>query len=159
MTNAQIIFNESVNLMKAGMLKGTGEFVTVELEDGTREQLEIPEAIHTFARWKAYGRQVKKGEHAAFTAYIWKHTEKTVVIDGEEKVVTDFIRVKSFFFTAEQTEKAAPAKELASLPDDCKKEVKGSYTWISGNTRPIKEDLKAAGFRWSKKNSAWYRAA
>jgi hypothetical protein len=116
-------------------------------------------AIHTFDAWKQQGRNVKKGEHAAFTAYIWKHTEKTVKIDDEEKVVTDFIRVKSFFFTAEQTEKAAPVKELVSLPDDCKKEVKGSYTWISGNTRPIKEDLKAAGFWWSKKNSAWYRAA
>ncbi len=116
-------------------------------------------AIHTFDVWKQQGRNVKKGEHAAFTAYIWKHTEKTVTIDGEKKTVTDFIRVKSFFFTAEQTEKAAPVKELAALPDDCKREVKGSCTWISGNTRPIKEDLKAAGFRWSKKKSAWYRAA
>ena len=41
--------------------------------------------------------------------------------------------------------------------EDVKKETKGSCTWISGNTRPIKEELKAAGFRWSKKNGAWYR--
>lgn len=60
MTNAQIILLQSVKLMEQGILQGTGEFVTVEDQDGNKKQLEIPEQIHTFAAWKELGYQVKK---------------------------------------------------------------------------------------------------
>lgn len=40
-------------------------------------------------------------------------------------------------------------------------EVRGAKTsapvmWVSGDTKPYKEQLKAAGFRWSPKRSAWW---
>ena len=35
-------------------------------------------------------------------------------------------------------------------------ELCGSWLWISGNTRPVKDDLKAAGCRWASKKSQWY---
>ena len=76
MTNEQIIFNESIRLMTEGKIKGTGEFITVENEDGTKTELEMPEAIHTFQKWKALGYSVKKGEKAKATFSIWKHTVK-----------------------------------------------------------------------------------
>ncbi|MBQ6611370.1 MAG: hypothetical protein IJH70_13145 [Oscillospiraceae bacterium] len=44
MTNAMIIFNESVKLMEAGKIRGTGRFVEVEDQNGNKQQLELPEA-------------------------------------------------------------------------------------------------------------------
>jgi len=35
-------------------------------------------------------------------------------------------------------------------------EVCGSWLWITGDTRPVKDLLKAAGFRYAAKKSAWY---
>ena len=54
MTNAMIILMESVKLMEEGKLKGTGKFVEIETQDG-KKQMEIPEAIHTYAKWKELG--------------------------------------------------------------------------------------------------------
>jgi hypothetical protein len=76
MTNAMIIFNESVRLMEEGKIKGTGKFITVENEDGTKTELELPEELHTFQKWKELGYSVKKGEKAKATFSIWKHTTK-----------------------------------------------------------------------------------
>lgn len=134
-------------------------------------------AVHTFDIWKKAGYNVKKGEKAAFTARIWKYTEKAVTLTAEDAAAMNagnmldgvtyaegdtisrgnFIKKVSFFFTAGQVEKAPELQPLPELPEDVKKETRGGCCWISGNTKPIKEDLKAAGFRWSKKNSAWYR--
>lgn len=35
-------------------------------------------------------------------------------------------------------------------------EVIGSWIWVTGNTKPVKEDLKSADFKFSRKKSAWY---
>lgn len=35
-------------------------------------------------------------------------------------------------------------------------ELCGSWLWISGDTRPVKEELKAAGCRWSNNKKMWY---
>ncbi len=32
----------------------------------------------------------------------------------------------------------------------------GSWLWISGDTKPVKDELKAAGCRWSPKKQMWY---
>jgi len=134
-------------------------------------------AVHTFDIWKKAGYTVKKGEKAAFQARIWKFTEKAVTLTAEDAAAMNagnmldgiqyaegdtiqrgnFIKKVAFFFTAGQVEKAPELQPLPDLPEDVKKETRGGCCWISGNTKPIKEDLKAAGFRWSKKNSAWYR--
>lgn len=36
-------------------------------------------------------------------------------------------------------------------------EIIGTWIWCSGNTRIYAEDLKNAGFWWSKSKKAWYR--
>lgn len=134
-------------------------------------------AVHTFDIWKKAGYIVKKGEKAAFTARIWKYTEKAVTLTAEDAAAMNagnmlegvtytegdtiqrgnFIKKVAFFFTAAQIEKAPELQPLPDLPEDVKQESRGGCCWISGNTKPIKEGLKAAGFRWSKKNGAWYR--
>ena len=35
-------------------------------------------------------------------------------------------------------------------------EICGSWIWVSGNTYPVKESLKVAGFKFSKNKKAWY---
>ena len=120
MTNAMIILNESVRLMEEGLLKGTGEFVTIENEDGTTMELEMPEEIHTFNGWKQRGYSVKKGEKSTIKFPIWKHTAKMLDTNtGNEEndkmneeinrhggKTNMFMRV-SAFFTFSQVEKIA----------------------------------------------------
>lgn len=35
-------------------------------------------------------------------------------------------------------------------------EIERNWTWVSGKTYPVKEELKAQGFYWSTKRRAWY---
>ena len=35
-------------------------------------------------------------------------------------------------------------------------EIIGSWIWLSGDTRAYKDEIKAAGFWWSKNKKAWY---
>lgn len=109
MTNAMIILNESVKLMEEGKLKGTGEFVTVEI-NGETKQIEMPEEIHTFNGWKQRGFKVKKGEHSQIKFPIWKYTEKAKKAEDltgnplEDTPVSNMFLKLSAFFTAEQVE-------------------------------------------------------
>ncbi len=41
--------------------------------------------------------------------------------------------------------------------ENVKVEVEGYWTWVYGETYPVKEELKAQGFRWSPKRRGWYR--
>lgn len=110
MTNERIIFEESMRLMEEGTLKGTGEFVTVEYEDGTTATVEIPEEIHTFNGWKKRGYSVKKGEKSKIKFTIWKYTEKQKPeseMTGnplEDAPITHMFMKMSSFFTFEQVE-------------------------------------------------------
>lgn len=112
MTNAQIIFEASVELMNNGTIRGSGQFVTVELDDGSQKTLEIPEALHTYATWLELGRQVKKGEKCKARIDIWKQGKGKKAIDEEtgeetEKAGRMFMKT-AFFFTYDQTEPAKP---------------------------------------------------
>lgn len=133
--------------------------------------------VHTFDVWKKAGYTVRKGEKHAFSARIWKYVDKSETLtaqragemnaanmtdgisynEGDTISKGDYIKKVAYFFGFAQVEKTPEPAALPELPEDVKKETKNGCTWISGNTRPIKDDLKAAGFRWSKKNSAWYR--
>ena len=107
MTNATIILNESLRLMEEGVLKGSGQFVEIENEDGTKSTMELPEEIHTFNGWKARGYSVKKGEKSGIKFPNWKHTAKKVENEnGEEDEETHMFMKLSAFFTAAQVEKS-----------------------------------------------------
>lgn len=111
MTNAMIIFNESVRLMEEGTIKGTGKFIEIEKEDGTTERLEMPEDIHTFNGWKERGYSVKKGEKAIAKFPIWKYTEKEKAEEEktgnplEDAPITHMFMKMSAFFSFTQVER------------------------------------------------------
>lgn len=106
MTNEQIIFNNRVELMDKGIIKGTGNKITVENEEGEKFELEEPEQIHTYAGWKALNRQVKKGEKSVASFMIWKHTTRKTKEKDEEPQEAVF-QTKAFWFTESQTEAIA----------------------------------------------------
>lgn len=35
-------------------------------------------------------------------------------------------------------------------------EIIGSFVWVSGNTKPYKEQLKELNFKWSQNKESWY---
>ena len=45
MTNSEIILQESLELMKQGVLKSTGQVLVYELPDGTKVEIPEPEPI------------------------------------------------------------------------------------------------------------------
>ena len=111
MTNAQIIFNESMELMKTGTIGTTGRTFVYEDQNGEKHEIQEPEPLHTFAKWKELGYIVKKGEHAKAAFYIWKAgkgkaKEEDANADGENspEKMKMFMK-KAFFFTFDQVEK------------------------------------------------------
>lgn len=104
MTNAMIIMNESISLMNKGILKGSGQFVEMQNEDGDALMVEVPEEIHTFNWWKSRGYAVRKGQKSFIKFPIWKRVSKKVKTDdGEEEESRMFMKL-SYFFTLEQVE-------------------------------------------------------
>lgn len=37
-------------------------------------------------------------------------------------------------------------------------EICGLWVWVSGDTKPVKETLKTAGYKWASKKEKWYYA-
>lgn len=81
MTNAQIIEAHSFGLLERGIIRGTGNFVMATDAEGNEIRLEIPEAIHTFQRWRELGYSVRRGEKAVDTFLIWKHSARMLSED------------------------------------------------------------------------------
>lgn len=137
MTNAAIIENRAFQLMKEGKISGSGKFGFIENEDGTREEIEFPEAIHTFQYWLSVGRSVKKGEKAVDSFCIWKHTTKMldentgneendkmnalINAKGGQK---DMFMQKASFFTFAQTEPTADREKRMAEKKAAKAEKK-----------------------------------
>ena len=121
MTNEKIILNESVSLMEQGILKGTGKYVQIETDLGTKT-VELPETIHTFNGWKERGYSVKKGEKSKIKFPIWKHTTKILDTNtgnpetdkmneeiNKQGGQTNMFMKTASFFTFEQVE---PIREM-----------------------------------------------
>ena len=60
MKNEEIILNARLDLMEQGIIKGTGEYITIQDEDGNEKTVEKPEELYTWAEWQLKGRQVRK---------------------------------------------------------------------------------------------------
>jgi len=103
MTNEQIIFQNSINLMDEGIIRSTGRTIIVENEDGEKMEMQEPEPIHTYQAWKSLGYQVKRGQKAKASFLIWKHTVKKSKQEQDEDEEKMFM-TKAFFFTFDQVE-------------------------------------------------------
>ena len=116
MTNEMIIYNVRCQLMDEGKIGTTGHQITVKDENGNDVTMMEPEEIHTYARWKALGFQVKKGEHAVASFNIWKCSMKHETLDAKDKDGNDttieqdskrMFHKMSHFFASSQVERIA----------------------------------------------------
>lgn len=94
--------------MPEGTEEAAGDWILEEM---------AAETFHTFQEWKRLGYSVKKGEHAAITAFLWKYKERRSKATDEEpateggaaedlaKAGPYFCRVKSYLFNRLQVEK------------------------------------------------------
>ena len=96
MTNAMIIFNNSVELMEQGIIGTTGRTVVVEDQNGNKKELKEPEAIHTYTKWKELGYKVQKGQKAVASFCIWKHTVKEASDETKEDESKMFMKKHHF---------------------------------------------------------------
>lgn len=104
MTNAEIILENRIFLMKEGVLEATEDKMTIN-----GKEINVPEEIHTFDAWKKLGYQVQKGEHAVAKFKIWKFKSNGKKKDNEDeedqKQVSGRCFMKmAFFFTAKQVQ-------------------------------------------------------
>ena len=106
MTNEMIVLGQAIALAEDGKIGYTGEILTVEI-NGEEITMKEPEQIHTYARWKAMGYQVRRGEKAIAKFKVWKHvTPKKKNDDGEEKTASAargkmFLKQAAFFSAAQ----------------------------------------------------------
>ena len=103
MTNAQIIGNASLELLKAGKIRGTGRTLKVIDAAGNVTTLPEPEEIHTYQTWLDLGYQVQRGQRAVAKITIWKHTTRKVKAeDGSETETEHMFPKNSAFFARHQ---------------------------------------------------------
>ena len=110
MTNEMIILTESVKLMEEGILKGSGNFVEVEI-NGEVRKIEMPETIHTYKKWGELGYQVQRGEKSKVKFMTWYYDGRNSSGEDEENSRRRgkcYMRMTSFF-TMDQVK----AKETA----------------------------------------------
>ena len=65
------------------------------------------------------------------------------------------------FYTKETEETAEEWKEILEKLFSLNMvnvdiEVVGSFLWVTGETKPYKDDLKALGLKWARKKESWY---
>lgn len=66
-------------------------------------------------------------------------------------------------YTQETTETSEQFKDIVNQlfklkMDGVAIEIVGTFIWLTGNTKPYKDDIKALAFRYSPKKFAWYKA-
>lgn len=109
MTNSQIIYNSA-------LAHGFTEDQLIQLLEAYKGDL----PFHTFQEWKARGYSVKKGEHAIFTADLWKYTSKPsrAMIEAAQEAGRDvpeesphYYKKLSHLFSFSQVERTKTARK------------------------------------------------
>ena len=70
--------------------------------------LDMP--LYTWAVWYNMGYRVRKGEKCKHRVTLWKHTEKKIEQEGQERTVGRCFHKTMSLFTSEQVEKLPPLK-------------------------------------------------
>ena len=76
-----------------------------------------------------------------------------------EELKTVHVNASGETYTKETNETAKQYSDIINSIihfEDVTIEIIGSWIWLTGNTLPYKEQIKAAGFWWSKTKRAWY---
>ena len=74
-----------------------------------------------------------------------------VLIDGNP----DFSEGRKVYETEVSEDLKEKIAQVIILPG-VTVEIIGSWVWVTGDTKPVKAKLKEAGFKFSRKKTAWY---
>lgn len=109
-------------------------------------------------------REFKDVEGINEAKKIYKNLAKKLHPDGSEEefkilnsVYTDLIEHKIYFSNDIKID--IELEKIISLIlhfENITIELVGSWVWVSGDTREIKEKLKEIGFKWASKKKMWY---
>lgn len=69
--------------------------------------LPINYPLFTYAAWMAQGYRVRKGEKCKHRVTMWKHTERKIEQEGQERTVGRCFHKTMSLFTSDQVEKIA----------------------------------------------------
>lgn len=81
------------------------------------------------------------------------HARQKEAHEAGKKSAADYHDMENLGEEIRQTIEAV----LNAVPADVELELCGLWLWASGNTKPVKETLKANGFKWAKEKEAWYK--
>lgn len=110
------------------------------------------ENIETTEELKNRYRQVAKMLHPDFGGN--EEDFKKMVVEYEK--ATEKLLKGDTTDTLETMEKFRDIIDELLSYNDIIIEVCGNWIWISGNTKPIKEEIKALGCFWARKKKMWY---
>lgn len=97
--------------------------------------------------------QAVNAEYAALLAELTKHAERARQSKAHcegKKTNADFIDLDG---VAENLK--VKIEELLNLDADIEIELIGLWIWVTGNTRAVKDQLKAMGLHWRPQKLAW----
>lgn len=104
--------------------------------------------VSDFDSWRDVDSTLRAFEEAV--AQISAKSLATELDEGMAQAVDEFRRK-----FGERTEEFAP--EQFAEAHGLEYRSTGLNEWVSGETRPYKDELKANGFKWAQKRMAWYR--
>jgi len=83
--------------------------------------------------------------------------EMMKLVNGAYQALSDYVQgsVKDEFVEAESLSDELNAALNAIIALGLTIEICGSWIWVSGDTKPHREILKAAGYRWAPKKLMW----
>lgn len=124
MTNTEIITKTIESAFDPAQIAALNTAIFTPAQLAARESIMmqpaeiLTDAFHTFQEWKRLGYSVRKGEHAALVAYLWKYSNRPTKDQREAAEAAGenpeeagggnhFYKCKSFLFSALQVEKSA----------------------------------------------------
>jgi len=122
------------------------------------------EGLFTVGDVKSRYRALAKANHpdqggvtAVMQAINAAYHAALAALDGQENIGSDGKRhVYRYDHDVEQ-EVMDKVMELLGLHlPGVEIEIVGTWVWVSGDTKPVREQLKAAGLRWHSKRQRWY---
>jgi len=97
------------------------------------------------------------GDTAVMQAINAAYHAALAALDGQENVGSDGKpHVYRYDRDVEQEVMDKVVELLGLRLPGVKIEIIGTWVWVSGDTKPVKELLKAAGLRWHSKRQRWY---
>jgi len=160
-----------------GLIFGGNRYKPIEMKDGEVRVLILP-VMNDIDLSEVFGApttaptaKVKDEPLSAPTIEVDEAEEETEdapeaeEADEEEDELDTPESIAEAMIAEGEEEKPDIIEGFGEVPSDCVYKVRTTGTeWIYGNTKPIKEGLKKAGFHWaphfkgaSPKKSAWYR--